>query len=61
MAVALLCLVPRDALAYTDPGSGVLLWQMAVAGTFGALFYVRRAVRWLKEKMRGRGPDEPQS
>jgi len=28
----------REARAYTDPGSGALIWQMAVAGLVGVSF-----------------------
>ena len=46
---AVLLLVPaRNAYAYIDPGSGTLLWQFALAAFFGSLFFVRRAVLWLK-------------
>lgn len=31
-------------LAYVDPGSGAMLWQVLLAAGFGALFYVRKAV-----------------
>jgi hypothetical protein len=34
------CEVRAD--AYTDPGSGALIWQMLAAGFVGLLFYVRR-------------------
>ena len=27
---------------YVDPGSGALLWQMILAGFFGAAFYFRK-------------------
>lgn len=35
-------------LAYIDPGSGALVWQMAVAGVMGFLFYASklRAMIW---------------
>jgi ABC-type thiamine transport system substrate-binding protein len=33
---------PRPAQAYTDPGSGLLLWQILVAGAVGLLFYFRK-------------------
>ena len=33
---------PPQAYAYTDPGSGALLWQALVAGAFGLLFYARK-------------------
>lgn len=32
----------RIILAYVDPGSGQLIWQMLVAGFVGALFYFKR-------------------
>jgi hypothetical protein len=38
----------REAQAYTDPGSGVLIWQMLIAGFVGAMFYFRRFVSWIK-------------
>lgn len=38
----LLLLTGREAGAYTDPGSGMLIWQMLVAGFVGALFYIRK-------------------
>ena len=38
----------QEIQAYTDPGSGALIWQMAVAGFVGSLFYVRRFVSWLR-------------
>ena len=52
----------REARAYTDPGTGALVWQMLVAGFVGALFYFRRFSSWVKRK-RSRGgqqrPDVP--
>jgi hypothetical protein len=32
----------KQAHAYTDPGSGAMLWQMLVAGALGLMFYFRR-------------------
>lgn len=29
-------------LLYTDPGSGVLVWQLVLAAFFGGMFYVRK-------------------
>jgi hypothetical protein len=43
----------REALAYTDPGSGALIWQMAVAGLVGVSYYFRRITTWFKNR---RGP-----
>jgi len=45
----------RQAHAYTDPGSGVLIWQMLVAGFVGVAFYFRRLTSWFKGK---KGPKE---
>ncbi len=30
-------------VAYIDPGSGALLWQMLVAAAVGVLFYVKKS------------------
>jgi hypothetical protein len=43
--VLLLCLFvgfETEAKAYTDPGTGALIWQVAAAGFMGAMFYFRR-------------------
>jgi len=40
----------REARAYTDPGSGALIWQMAVAGLVGVTFYFRRITAWFKKR-----------
>ena len=37
-------------MLYTDPGSGVLLWQILVAGAVGAMFYVRKMISFLTGK-----------
>jgi len=59
MALVLLCVYARSAEAYTDPGSGVLLWQMGLAAVFGAMFYVRQALSWVRSLVIRRPPDEP--
>lgn len=38
----------REASAYTDPGTGALIWQMAVAGLVGVGFYFRKITAWFK-------------
>ena len=43
----------REARAYTDPGTGALIWQMLVAGLVGVGFYFRRLTSWFKNR---RGP-----
>ena len=42
LAVALIVLTEPRAYAYTDPGSGALLWQAMVAAFIGAGFYFRK-------------------
>jgi len=45
--------------AYVDPGLGALIWQSAVAGVVGFLFYLKKSRRWIVNtfrKMLGRGP-----
>ncbi len=48
-ALLLLLATPRMALAYVDPGSGAMIWQVAAGLAVGSLFYVRRAVLKVKE------------
>ncbi len=52
MSAALLLALPFGARAYTDPGSGALMWQLLVGALVGATFYFRRLVSWLKTKKR---------
>lgn len=40
----------KPAMAYTDPGTGALVWQMVAAGFVGAAFYFRRFLIWFKRK-----------
>ena len=42
LIVCLLIGFEREAQAYTDPGTGALIFQMIAAGFIGAMFYVRR-------------------
>ncbi len=42
LAVALVLATEPRAYAYTDPGSGALLWQALVAAFVGAGFYFRK-------------------
>jgi hypothetical protein len=37
-------------MLYTDPGSGVLLWQILAAGVVGSMFYVRKFIALLRGK-----------
>jgi hypothetical protein len=60
LASALLMLTATDAFAYTDPGSGALLWQMGTAALLGAMFFVRRAAGWLRSLVTRRS-NEPRA
>jgi hypothetical protein len=60
-AVALVACMARPAAAYTDPGSGLLLWQALGAFLAGGIFYFRSRLAAL---LRALGlhrstPDEP--
>lgn len=47
--------------AYTDPGTGTLVWQLLLAASFGVMFYLRKIVTWARG-LRGREAsieDEP--
>ena len=49
--IALLMLATeREARAYTDPGTGAMIWQMLAAGAVGLLFYFRKFITWFKTK-----------
>jgi hypothetical protein len=37
-------------MLYTDPGSGILLWQFLAAGAVGAMFYVRKIIAFFRRK-----------
>lgn len=47
VAVLLLLSLPGNAKAYTDPGSGILLWQSIAAILLSLLFYLHRFKVWL--------------
>ena len=55
---ALLFLVTGRAHAYGDPGSGALLWQMALAAMFGGMFYIRRILNWFRRGTAQKKPEE---
>ena len=42
-----------QARAYTDPGSGALIWQMLAASFVGFAFYFRKLRNWIKGKTDG--------
>lgn len=45
--LALLCVVPRVAYAYVDPGSGLLAFQMIGTTLAGIIFVLRKRIRSL--------------
>lgn len=51
----------QPAYGYTDPGSGLLLWQMVGAAFVGSLFYVRRLFGWLGVGRKKSGKDDEES
>jgi hypothetical protein len=48
----LLVAAEQEASAYTDPGSGALLWQLLVAGFVGGMYYFRNILDRLRGKKR---------
>jgi hypothetical protein len=50
-------LFSAQAHAYGDPGSGALLWQLLLAAFFGGMFYFRRIISWVRDKL-GRKPED---
>lgn len=47
---AALWLFAAPAYAYADPGTGILIWQLLLAGISGALFYLRRLLRGRRDR-----------
>jgi uncharacterized membrane protein YbhN (UPF0104 family) len=56
LIVMLILLIATQAqvYAYTDPGSGTLIWQMLLAASFGVMFYMRRLIGWFRGIKSGR-------
>ncbi len=50
LVLVLMVVLGSPASAYTDPGSGALIWQLLVAGFIGSMFYIRRFIAFLKRK-----------
>ena len=48
IAMILMLVLARDAHAYTDPGTGALIWQMILAASVGFMFYFRRLLAWVR-------------
>lgn len=45
--MALLFVTIHPAYGYTDPGTGLLVWQVIGAAFVGSLFYLKRLLGWL--------------
>ena len=50
LVVLVMFATEQEARAYTDPGTGALIWQMLVAGVVGVGFYFRRITSWFKNR-----------
>jgi hypothetical protein len=50
----LLIATEKTADAYTDPGSGALMWQVLVAAFVGAAFYWRKLLSWFSGRKKGK-------
>ena len=49
--VMILVVCARPAHAYTDPGTGALIWQMLLAASVSGLIYARRILSWVRGLM----------
>jgi len=47
--VMTLIVLPATAHAYTDPGSGMLLWQLLCSFIIGLLFYLKSIIFFIKK------------
>jgi hypothetical protein len=52
LLILLLIFFETPAHAYTDPGSGLFLWQILAAGFVGVLFQLRKLADWFRGKKR---------
>lgn len=53
LLLLLALLIPVDALAYLDPGSGSMFLQLVLAGLFSALFFLKSFFRRLFSSLVG--------
>ena len=53
IALIVLIISETRAYAYTDPGSGALLWQLLVGAALGLLFYFRKIMYWVRTRVSG--------
>jgi hypothetical protein len=48
--LGLLLVFRQEARAYTDPGTGALIWQIIAAGFVGLMFYFRKFASRFRKK-----------
>ena len=52
--------VVQQANAYTDPGSGALIWQALMAGGVGLLFYLRKFMAKIRPQRKSESATQSQ-
>jgi hypothetical protein len=52
ICVGMLIAAQTAVYAYTDPGSGTLIWQVLFAASFGVMFYLPRMLSNLSHNTR---------
>lgn len=60
LVAAILLVFPANALAYLDPGTGSMMFQMAVAAIFAALFTMKlywQRVKGAMKRLFRKSPD----
>jgi hypothetical protein len=58
LAAVMVLITEGEAYGYTDPGSGALIWQMLLAASFGAVFYVRKLLAWIGHGKKNRSENK---
>ena len=56
IGLIVLILAESRAYAYTDPGSGTLIWQLLIGAAVGVMFYFRKIVYWVRSRTRKDSP-----
>jgi hypothetical protein len=52
LMMAVLLMSEQTLSAYTDPGSGTLVWQILLGGLVGLSFELRRIKKWFMRKFK---------
>lgn len=56
--ITVIILSEQSLKAYTDPGSGTLIWQLLLGGLVGLSFELRRIRDWISRKFKSRNPPD---